>query len=100
MVRLGDGPAGSSMGGAEPGVEDAVAPRPDSSGAGYVPSAAPVGLGLVDRFDFAWAPGLVEPGFERAVETQDREPALAGPGVVGKSFPVSVSQRLTPVFIR
>ena len=35
----------------------------------------------VGGFDLAGSPGLVEPGFEWAVEAEDREPALAGNGL-------------------
>lgn len=31
-----------------------------------------------DQLDFAWPPGFVEPRFQRAVEPQEAEPALAG----------------------
>ncbi len=32
----------------------------------------------VDKLDLARLPGLVEPGFQRTVQAQDHEPALAG----------------------
>jgi len=33
---------------------------------------------LLDQLDLTRTPSLVDPGFQRAVHTQDREPALAG----------------------
>jgi hypothetical protein len=33
------------------------------------------------RFDFSWQPRLVEPWFERTVETKDHEPTLFGDGL-------------------
>jgi hypothetical protein len=35
-------------------------------------------FGSFDQFDLTGSPDLVEPRFERAVEAQDHEPALAG----------------------
>ena len=35
-------------------------------------------LKLFHQFDFAWPPGLVEPGLKRTLHTQDDEPALVG----------------------
>jgi hypothetical protein len=40
-----------------------------------------VGSSVRYRFDFAGSPGLVEPGFERAVEPQDHKPAFARNGL-------------------
>jgi hypothetical protein len=37
-----------------------------------------------DRLDIAWLPGLVERGLGRAVETEDREIALAGQTCVAR----------------